>query len=735
MIEIVSEAMLFYFEDLIRLIKLILFQKSKDKGVSESIEAPICNFFKKTLWYCKNNLNLNNYIQDIIDILFFGATAASLKKSSIICQEMLTSLVNLTEYYPEFLKQVQERLLEILSLALFKKEFSQITQKYILEFDINSGFPAGSISDENISILETAFQMLSIFSFSNHSLDLLCLGISLHYINHHQNSIRAIAISSLCNMLDKSDFFNSHNFGQFSSCILNPNDIIERIINIAILDSDQNIRLCVLNSLACDSFLEVLSYPQYIDFIILALNDESLPNQNTCLNLISRIYLFNPMVIAKSLRQNMVMLLNTLNVSLSSYDLQKESILMVQLFLKHFHSHMQPFFLDTFNSLHYSLMQALDHDSPCYPYVNAVLDALGELFISTGYSMTHQIGLILPLIIESIKRSVVKFQIFSKSCFTPNDFLSIQYNISSTHNYDDDSDINSFRQSLLSCLIKICYYSHSVISPSLGDLDLQNAIFYILRYVLNKNTRILAISFLGTVGGINPLILTKMRNLGHSRSSYFAGMDMSLPDPKFSLEANPNNGSFTVHNTPIDQITYNVIKILLNILSDTTLSQYHSVSLQTIVLILNMLGQNAIQLYNLVFPVLIGLFTKSSSAILETLCHHLIILASLVTHHLRPYLDTIVHNLFILLDLNDLSLTLTIFSLFRTLIDIFRSELNSSLRSLFKIFLRYLDVPSKHLKSKPSHLNSSSNNSISFLNTIVPRTSTLGTNIKLVLIK
>ncbi|KGG50405.1 phosphatidylinositol 3-kinase Tor2, partial [Mitosporidium daphniae] len=665
------ESMTVFFRDIFDSIREFLTRRLKKKPASYLVDDYICDFFKNAVSCCGGSNMLSPFVSEILQIIFSTSTSYFPKSIPILTQQLLSCLIEISTLFPEYLSYIQNNLLEIISVSLFDIGVSNLTSKYLLAFNLDLIKPK-----DNFQEIIASLRALYNFNFHNLSLDVFSLGISLHFIKHDSKSIREESIICLCYVIEKSVYFTINRSDLvLLSCQAPPNETIGRILNVGLLDFNEEIRNCVYTSLNKKNFIEILSYPHYSDLIVLGLNDESFTVQHSCVNLISKISEKNPMIILKSLHQSIEMLLNTLMATSSNAKLKQNSIYMIRQFLKYFHSYMRPYIKQLFDILHASLRES---DGMAFSSYRAhLLETLGELFLSSEDLDCFNVNLIWSLLIEmfleTMEDSSTRILTYPKQKSVAVDKFLL-----------DEAD--NARQSILSCFINISRSSTCQISAHSSFPEFQNALLSVLRFDLHKKTRILAISYLGYIGPVDyETFSDKISSIPSQRHHNGAAHPLLL--------CNKTSSSMIAE----DHFAYHIFSILLKILSDPLLCQHHTITLQTIVFAITSLGEAATSLYEPIFSVLIGLFSSSSSAFLENLCHHLITLSCVAQYNFRPYLPRILGNLFKLLELNELSLSSTIFSLLHSLVKIFSSEMFPYVQLIFKALLRYLEDSSQFI--------------------------------------
>ena len=649
-------------------------QKSKKKRASYLIEGYICDYFKNVVSHCKASEKSSTFVKEILQIIFSNPIQYASKGLPILIQELLSCLIEISTWFPNYLTHIQDNLLEIMSLSLFDVEFPKLTMGYLTSLHINDI----RFKDSNQEIV-ASLRALYNFEFHNHPfLDLFFFGISLHFLKHDSKSIRKEAIICLCRAMGTSIHLTaSASDLMHLSCHVSHSEIIGRILNVGILDPTEEIRGCVYTSLNTEPLIKVLSYPHYADMVLFGLNDESFGVQHTCVNLLHRISKQNPMIILKSLHKNINMLLNTLTTSSSNTTLKHDSTYMIKQFLKYFYEHMKPYSMQLFEILYASLNES--EEIPFSSYRSCLLDTIGELFLASENPTCFNVNMLWSLLIgllqgmtdNSLLTSLSKYS--TKKTIATDKFLL--------------SGADTTKQSLISCLINISRSSACHIRNHVSFSELRETLLFILRFDLNRKTRILAISYLGYIGPLDYEVT----------SDVTAGVAVAVHKQKGVIRFPPLQKQYCSNASIGDQFAYEICTILLKILSDPLLWHHHTATLQTIVCLVISLKEAAVSLYASILSVLMGLFSSTSSAFLESLCHHLITLLSVAQYNFRPYLAQLVENLFKLLELNELSLSSTIFSLFHSLVVIFQSEMFSYIQRFLKVLLRYFENPAQFI--------------------------------------
>lgn len=130
------------------------------------------------------------------------------------------------------------------------------------------------------------------------------------YLDHKNPAIRREAAKSITTLLAQDEICNQSS--NHSMQIVS--DILERLLDVGVTDSDVGIRKCVLDSLN-ECFDHHLAQAEYIACLFKSLNDEEFPIRDKAVAIIVRLIPLNPAHVLPALRKTLIQLLTELEFS------------------------------------------------------------------------------------------------------------------------------------------------------------------------------------------------------------------------------------------------------------------------------------------------------------------------------------------------------------------------------------------------------------------------------------
>lgn len=466
------------------------------------------------------------------------------------------------------------------------------------------------------------------------------------YIEHPDSKVRKAASLTCCNLLVPPKMANASKHclgGLAGKCV---ESILQKLIRIAVVDSDQQVRLTIIENLDNRYDPYLLQSPAMRQLFVLV-QDENLSNRSAAVILLARLAARNPSGSLPLLQGLLRKILLDLNCGLSNGRSREEATRMLVVFLRS--KSLRRLFLPILPQLVNSL--PLDKDAPPR-LASALLEAVGELAQASGEALQPWIHQIVPHLLDMM---------------------------------EDRSSASKQRTSLRT-LGQISGSTGYVIRPYFDYPKLLTQATDILPAAKRApwSLRREVIRTLGIMGALDPLRHKKLAARTHSNanvgSAYFedalddsslnldtttrqitSRFDNNMPvDPsdeidqlpaslfmydQYAMEAQPITGVVSMKRmTPSDYDFFPTVAVqaLLRILRDPSLSVHHVMVLQALMFVFNSLGLACVPFLPKVVPHLLSAVKPSGSfQIRETLLLHLDSLASLVREHIRPYLEPI----------------------------------------------------------------------------------------------
>ncbi|KAG8859069.1 phosphatidylinositol kinase- protein kinase tor1 [Tulasnella sp. 330] len=205
--------------------------------------------------------------------------------SCVLSKAMLMALNAMSTHIQLLLQPIQDRLLRLLCPLLSGLQYKPCGRP-------NSGLPSDCIEVVGIPTakdpegLMLALGALSDFDFSGeyrHVLTDIMRACTLRYLDHDTPGVRKAAVHALCKLLARD------------SCRKDcaEDEIVERLVALAVTDSDPSVRLASLISLDRD-FDTHLAQEKVMSSLSLVLNDEVYINREQAMRIFARLVDLNP---------------------------------------------------------------------------------------------------------------------------------------------------------------------------------------------------------------------------------------------------------------------------------------------------------------------------------------------------------------------------------------------------------------------------------------------------------
>ena len=526
---------------------------------------------------------LIKYIADLLELLF----AIGLNPTVISC------FSDLAEYVPSYAQEIQERLLDLLSVILAHKNFvypgtpSNIRKKATTPQTQNS-----EDKDKGISL---ALKILGTFHFNYFALTDFLRECIVNFLSDRNLNIRKEAVIC-CGKLITTGSTEQISQGYFSMVV---SEVIEKLLAVGISDPDTSIRLAVLNSLDT-RFDRHLAQASNLKRLFAALNDEIFQIRELALSTICRLAYLNPAHVMPSLRITLSNLLVELDYS-GDNKTKEESSKLLALVIHNVSTLVQPYAERVMKAL---LPKLRDNDSQVS---SGSLATVGELSIIAGWDIIPHLEQLLPLIIETLQ----------------------------------DQSSSSKREVALKTLGQIVESTGYVIEPFVKYPKLLDAILNLIQSETNSSIRKEGIKVFGIIGALDPY-KQKMNQLlleGRQDDEEATGRTQKSSENK-ELDSFRN---FT-NLSPSSEDYYPTITIqsLMKILSDSTLSMHHITVIHALMLIIKNLGTKSIQFLPQIMPSFLNVMRSTTETEFRiTLFQQLGRLVSRVKQHIKDYLDDI----------------------------------------------------------------------------------------------
>ncbi|KAJ7759255.1 phosphatidylinositol 3-kinase [Mycena metata] len=509
---------------------------------------------------------LTKWLHDVLELMFNCGLSEPLRDA----------LVAIATHIPPFLKIIQGRLLDLLSVILSGKNYNPVGAPLALRkvegdpsitTEVNStrsGPLAARTSqqvvqgEKNPQLINLALTTLGSFDFSGHVLNEFVRNCALPYLEDDNAEIRRAAAITCCRLVP--------------TAIQVISDVLNKLLTIGIADPDASIRKVVLTSLH-SGFDKHLAQAENVRSLFIALNDEVFENRLAAVTLIGRLSKNNPAYVVPSLRKTLIQLLTELE-----YSTVKNAPSLLTMLVNVTQNFMKPYALPILAAL---MLKA--HDSN--PTVAAnIMMCLGELTVVAGEDALPYV----PPLMQS-DPSLVK------------------------------------RDAALHTLGQLCSSTGYVIAPLVEHPQLLQLLGRILRTETTPIVQREVVKVLGIIGALDPYRRkTKTDESGYSEIEMTAVNQVALNPPSASAASD-------------DYFQTVVMSGLLAILKDPSLNNHHHTVIEAIMSIFKTQGLKCVAFLPQVIPAFAAVTRSSPARLQEFHLQQLAILVGIIKQHVRNY--------------------------------------------------------------------------------------------------
>ncbi|QVM09071.1 phosphatidylinositol kinase- protein kinase tor1 [Coccidioides posadasii str. Silveira] len=522
---------------------------------------------------------LSKYMESLLDPIF----ACGLSKA------LTQALVDMAHYIPPIRATVQEKLLDMLSLVLCGRPFQPLgcpdnRAPPMPSFVKESAPPPQEVTDSEITL---ALLTLGSFDFSGHILNEFVRDVAIKYVDNDNSEIRKASALTCCQLFVHDPILNqtsSHSLQVVSQ-------VIDKLLSVGVGDPEPEIRCTVLQSLD-RKFDRHLAKPENVRCLFLAVNDEVFSVREAAISIIGRLSNVNPAYVFPPLRKLLVNLLTGLSFATTSRQ-KEESAQLISLFVtnatKLVRSYVDPM-----------VTTLLPKTTDLNAAVSATtIKAIGEIATIGGEGMKQYLAQIMPIILEALQ----------------------------------DLSSPSKREAALRTLGQLASNAGYVIEPYKEYPQLLAVLINIIKTEQAGSLRKETIKLIGTLGALDPY--------------KYQQISQDTPDVHHinEIQAVSDVSLIMQGLTPSNEEYYPTVVIntlLHNILSESSLAQYHSAVIDAIVTIFKTLGLKCVPFLGQIIPAFISVIRDTPVSRLDTYFNQLAILVTIVRQHIRAYLPEII---------------------------------------------------------------------------------------------
>ena len=520
---------------------------------------------------------LTKYMDALLDPIF-GCGLSS---------PLVQALVDIAHYVPPARPSIQEKLLDLISFGLTGRSFSPLgsPNHNTISTSITRDLRDPTQSEQKEAEIELALKTLGTFDFSGFVLNEFVRDVVIRYVDHEQAPIRRAAALTCCQLFIKDPSVKqvSRNAVQVVSAV------IERLLAVAVADPLPDIRHVVLKSLV-PRFDKHLAKAENIRSLFLALNDEHFENREAAMTIIGRLTTVNPAYVFPSLRKALVQLLTEIEYSTRPKAKQQSAKLISHLVASS--SRLIKPYVDPIVDV--LLPKTRDADETV---AATSLKAIGDLAVVGGEDMRKYIKTLMITIMD----------------------------------YLVDQASSQKQYAALKTLGQLASNAGYVIDPYIDHPELLNILMSIVSSENPGQLRRETIRVIGTLGALDPYKYQML--VEGSPEHNLANEAKGVTDVSLII-----NGQRPEHEEYYPTI---VIYTLIDLLYDSSLTQYHSNVIEAVMNIYKTMGLRCVSFLSKVIPGFILVIKTATPSGAEGYFNQLSLLVRIVRQHIRQHLHPI----------------------------------------------------------------------------------------------
>ena len=373
-------------------------------------------------------------------------------------------------------------------------------------------------------------------------------------------------------------------------------DVISRLLGMGVADADPDIRCTVLQALDA-RFDKHLSKPENIRSLFLAVNDTSFEVRQAAIIIVGRLTDLNPAHVFPTLRKVLINLVMSIQNS-KNPKAQEDGANLVGLVIGNAARLAKPY-CDTLVKV--LLPQAQDSNAAV---AATTITAIGQLATTGGTILEPYIPLIMPVIVEALQ----------------------------------DLSSPRKRDAALHTLGQLASNSGYVIKPYTDYPQLLDILINIIKTEQQGSLRKETIKLMGILGALDPY--KHQQILDTSPEARLKNEAETVSDVGLIID-----GILPMNDEYHPKIVFTTLTQTL--LTDPSLSSYHSAVIEAIVTIFKTLGLKCVAYLPQIIPSFVTVIRSAPLAKLDAYFNHLSILVSIVRNHIRnyvPQLMGIIHS-------------------------------------------------------------------------------------------
>jgi FKBP12-rapamycin complex-associated protein len=468
------------------------------------------------------------------------------------------------------------------------KEGDSFNQNTINELPELAGIPISTnFEDPDVAVILQALKTLRCFEFKNYDLTEFVQFTITNFISHQNPEVRLQASVTCAELYTRSTIC----FERSAHSLKSVDFVLEKLLTTCITDPVAEIRLEVVKHLD-DKFDAHLSQVENVKLLFMTLNDEDFEIRKETYKLVGRLTFFNPAFIVPPLRKILIQLITTLEYGGHTTRIREESTVLLGILISSTADLTKSYTKQIMDAL---LPQAVSNSPVVSAAAIATIGCLAEV---SGELILPFIPQIMPILIETFEDQ--------------------------TSNLKKDASIKTLGQ--------IAGSSGYVIQPLLDYPQLLGILVNILKSETSLSGRRDTVRLLGILGALDPYKHREVERKGHDAETV-----AKQNAPPIDMELLMKGKSPTNE----DYFPTVVIKTLIKILKDASLSTHHLLVIQAIMTIFTNLGVKCVPFLDQVIPAFEIVMHNCPLSMLNTYFQQLSDLIDIVKLNIRPFLPDI----------------------------------------------------------------------------------------------
>ena len=583
-------------------------------------------------------LSQQRYIHDILPLMFFHGLRESLGRA----------VTAMATHVPSLLPDIQERLLNTISMILARKSYNDILTGSESKVDVKapkgsqpkprksgtfSGQPPEFVKAASNDKIPLALRILGTFDFETHQLGEFVRDILLNFLDQDDPLIRKEAALT-CAKIAIHPGEEMAVIGKTKSAAIT-GDITSKLLIVGISDPEPMIRKTVLSSLDY-RYDAHLASTENLRSLFMGLNDEVFEIRSLSIGLIGRLAIRNPSFVMPSLRKTLVQLVTELEFSGNNRN-KEECVRLLTVLIQSSGPVMKPYAVTILNAI---LPKVHDQSARVS---SAVLAALGELSRIAQTEMKNCTEELFPLLLETLQ----------------------------------DQSNSWKREVALRALRQLCSNLGYVIIPYEKYPNLLTILLNAVKTEQNPHIRLEVLKVLGILGALDPY-RHRLTLLEDAKTRSYDGANGNDPVVRTTLNGKPENDEYYA-SAALDALT----KILRN----ASLQKHHLSVITVIMYICKSLGAACVKFLPQIIPLFVKILRSSDLGINDMLFQQISILVVIAKEAIREYLDdifSVIHEYW------NTTLVVQILGLVERLVKVMGNEIKVYLPDLVPLMLKML---------------------------------------------